>query len=170
MDELLQALKAVAEPTRLRIVAILARTELTVNELCTVLGQSQPRVSRHLKLLCDAGVLTRHSEGTSAFFRPRTGGIGHDVLDALEPLVDADDPVIQRDLERLDAVRAERAAAAGAFDAGSVCLVWLGPVFRQQAGTQALGGGAVVALDGPGVGGAGGGCVWVSGDPVRARI
>lgn len=115
MDDVLEALKAVAEPTRLRIVAIVSRTELTVNELCTVLGQSQPRVSRHLKLLCDAGVLSRHSEGTSAFFRPRHSGIGRDVADAVLPLLDTTDPTIARDGERLDAIRAERGAAANAY-------------------------------------------------------
>ena len=115
MDELLAPLKAIGEPTRLRILAILARTELTVNELCTVLGQSQPRVSRHLKLMCDAGVLVRHSEGTSAFFRPRTSGTGAHVIGALEPLIDRTDPSVIRDFERLDAVRAERAAVASEY-------------------------------------------------------
>ena len=55
MDELLETLRAAAEPTRLRLVALCARSELTVTELTQILGQSQPRVSRHLKLLCDAG-------------------------------------------------------------------------------------------------------------------
>ncbi len=115
MDQLLDALKAVAEPTRLRIITIVSRTELTVNELCTVLGQSQPRVSRHLKLLCDAGVLSRHSEGTSAFFRTQPSGLGRDVADAVLPLVDVLDPTIMRDLERLNAIRAERAALASEY-------------------------------------------------------
>ena len=115
MEDLLAPLKAVGEPTRLRILAVLARTELTVNELCAVLGQSQPRVSRHLKLMCDAGVLVRHSEGTSAFFRPRTSGIGAQVIDAIEPLIDRSAPSMVRDFERLDAVRAERAGSAAAY-------------------------------------------------------
>ena len=59
MDHLLTALRAVAEPTRLRLVVLCARGELTVSELTQILGQSQPRVSRHLKLLCDAGLLDR---------------------------------------------------------------------------------------------------------------
>jgi ubiquinone/menaquinone biosynthesis C-methylase UbiE/DNA-binding transcriptional ArsR family regulator len=115
METLLDPLKAVAEPTRLRILAVLSRTELTVNELCTVLGQSQPRVSRHLKLMCDAGLLVRHSEGTSAFFRPRSSGIGNAVTEALLPLIDHSDPVVIRDFERLAAVRAERAAIAASY-------------------------------------------------------
>ena len=115
MESVLDPLKAVAEPTRLRILAVLSRTELTVNELCTVLGQSQPRVSRHLKLMCDAGLLVRHSEGTSAFFRPRSSGTGSAVAAAVLPLIDHDDPVVVRDFERLAAVRAERAAVAASY-------------------------------------------------------
>ena len=64
MEHLLAALRAIAEPTRLRLVALCARGgELTVSELTQILGQSQPRVSRHLKLLCDAGVLDRFARG-----------------------------------------------------------------------------------------------------------
>ena len=55
-----------ARSTRLRILAVLARSELTVSELCRVLGQTQPRVSRHLRLLCEAGLLDRNAQGTSA--------------------------------------------------------------------------------------------------------
>ena len=70
MEHLLAALRAIAEPTRLRLVALCARGgELTVSELTQILGQSQPRVSRHLKLLCDAGVLDRSREGSWAFYR-----------------------------------------------------------------------------------------------------
>ncbi|MFD0390039.1 metalloregulator ArsR/SmtB family transcription factor [Tistrella bauzanensis] len=59
MDTLLDGLKAAAEPTRLRLLALLAHGELTVTELTQILGQSQPRVSRHLKLMCEAGLLDR---------------------------------------------------------------------------------------------------------------
>src|SRR6476659_2185837 len=69
MDFLLTALKAAAEPTRLRLVALCARSELTVTELTQILGQSQPRVSRHLKLLCDAGLLDRFREGAFVSYR-----------------------------------------------------------------------------------------------------
>ena len=64
MDELLAALRAAAESTRLRLLVLCARGELTVSELAQILGQSQPRVSRHLKLLCDAGLLDRFREGS----------------------------------------------------------------------------------------------------------
>src|ERR1700694_5306632 len=69
MDELLAALRAAAEPTRLRLLVLCARGELTVSELAQILGQSQPRVSRHLKLLCDAGLLDRFREGSWVFYR-----------------------------------------------------------------------------------------------------
>ena len=64
MDQLLQGLRAAAEPTRLRILALCAHGELSVSDLTQILGQSQPRVSRHLKLMCDAGLLDRFREGT----------------------------------------------------------------------------------------------------------
>lgn len=122
MDELVLALRAAAEPTRLRILAVLRHNELTVRELCSVLNQSQPRVSRHLKLLCDADLVIRHTEGTSAFFRAASGprsadrnAVGDAVLAAVSALFDDEDPVIQRDFARLSAVRAERAAAAALY-------------------------------------------------------
>src|SRR5271169_2614305 len=68
MDKLLAGLRAAAEPTRLRLLALCAHGELTVSELTQILGQSQPRVSRHLKLLCEAGLLERFREGTNTFY------------------------------------------------------------------------------------------------------
>lgn len=115
MEDLLQGLKAAGEPTRLRILAILARTELTVSELCRVLGQTQPRVSRHLKLLCDAGLLDRHMQGTSAFFRPARTGPGRPLFDAIISLINADNRALEKDFARLAAVRAERASAASEY-------------------------------------------------------
>ncbi len=115
MEDLLEALRAIAEPTRLRIVVVLDRCELTVSELCRVLGQSQPRVSRHLKLLTEAGVLDRHAQGTSAYFRPARATIGREVLDSILPLVEVDEAVIARDLERVAAVREERAEQAADY-------------------------------------------------------
>ena len=117
MEQLLDVLKATGEPTRLRIVLVLSQCELTVGELCRVLGQSQPRVSRHLRLLCDAEVLERHAQGTSAFYRPARSGLGKDLADAISAFVDDADPVLVRDLDRLAAIRAERAEiAAGYFE------------------------------------------------------
>ncbi|WP_201773009.1 ArsR/SmtB family transcription factor [Gemmatirosa kalamazoonensis] len=112
---MLAALRAAGERTRLRLLALLGRGELTVGELAAVLGQSQPRVSRHLKLLCDAGILDRYPEGTSVFYRLADRGDPAAIARAaLEKLAD-DDPVLVADRARLDAVRRTRAAAADAY-------------------------------------------------------
>ncbi|MFT7650378.1 MAG: ubiquinone/menaquinone biosynthesis C-methylase UbiE [Candidatus Poriferisodalaceae bacterium] len=112
VGDLLEQLKAIAEATRLRILAALESCELTVSEICDVLGQTQPRVSRHLRLLSDAGLLKRHAEGTSAYY-----GIQRDsnLLEALVPLIDRTSPVLQRDQDRLDTVRRLRANRAAEY-------------------------------------------------------
>lgn len=115
MEQLLAGLRAAAEPTRLRILAVLSRTDLTVTELTQVLGQSQPRVSRHLKLLCGAGLLTRFQEGTWVFYRLADNGPGADLAQAVLARVPGDDTDLVRDLERLDSVRGARAEAAARF-------------------------------------------------------
>jgi ubiquinone/menaquinone biosynthesis C-methylase UbiE/DNA-binding HxlR family transcriptional regulator len=115
LDDLVQVTKAIGEPTRLRIIAVLDTCELTVTELCRILGQSQPRVSRHLKLLCEAGVLERHAEGSNAFHRTARTGAQRTLVDALLSALDATDPVVMRDHERLAAIRAERAEAATSY-------------------------------------------------------
>lgn len=115
MESLLAALKAAAEPTRLRLLAILARGELAVSELTRVLHQSQPRVSRHLKLLCDAGLLDRWPEGAWVFYRLAERGEGARVARSLLELLPANDPELARDLERLDHVRHERAERAAVY-------------------------------------------------------
>jgi len=74
MDRLLLMLRAAGDPTRLRLLLLLANTELTVSEITEIMGQSQPRVSRHLKLLCDAGFLERVKEGAWVFYRGRERG------------------------------------------------------------------------------------------------
>ena len=125
MDDLLAALRAAAEPTRLRIVALLAKGELTVSELVRTLGQSQPRISRHLKLLTEAGLLSRHREGSWVFHRLADDGPGAEVARHLNALLpqgggpgaeESADRVLARDLERLAEVKRARAdAAAGYF-------------------------------------------------------
>src|SRR5579885_1017529 len=109
------ALKAAGEATRLRILALLAEAELTVSDLTDILRQSQPRISRHLKLLVEAGLIERFREGTWAFFRLAEHGGGADVAHALLARLNPADPVIGRDRERLADVRAARAAAAQAY-------------------------------------------------------
>jgi ArsR family transcriptional regulator len=115
LDSLLAALKAVAEPTRLRLLALLGDGELNVKDLTQILGQSQPRISRHLKLLAEAGVVERVREGSWAYFRlsdtPSAGGLARNLISA----VDDADPLIQRDRARAEALKRERAEAAQAF-------------------------------------------------------
>ena len=117
MHDLLVQLKAAAEETRLRILAICAYGELTVTELTHVLGQSQPRVSRHLKLLCDAGLLHRSREGSWVFYRRadtvETGGTG--LVDSILNRIPENDPQFRRDMQRLAEVRESRQAAAEAY-------------------------------------------------------
>lgn len=115
MDALLACLKAAAEETRLRLLALCAHGELTVSELVHILGQSQPRVSRHLKLLCDAGLLDRFREGTFAFYRLAETGRGAALARVLVDAIPADDPVLTLDLERLDAIKRQRVEAAAAY-------------------------------------------------------
>ncbi len=105
-------LKAAAEPTRLRILALLAEAELTVSDLTAILRQSQPRLSRHLRLLAEAGLVERFREGAWAFFRLGERGSSADIARSLIGRLDAGDPAIGRDRERLAAVRATRSAAA----------------------------------------------------------
>lgn len=105
-------LKAAAEPTRLRLLALLAHGELTVGEICTIVDQSQPRISRHLKLLTDAGLLDRLREQSWVYYRTPPAGAGRDTVEQLLALVDASDSVLQRDRQRLQAVVAERGRLA----------------------------------------------------------
>ena len=105
-------LKAAGEATRLRILALLAEAELTVSDLTDILRQSQPRLSRHLRLLAEAGLVERFREGSWAFFRLAERGGAADIARALIGRLDTGDAIIVRDRERLAAVRSARAAAA----------------------------------------------------------
>jgi ubiquinone/menaquinone biosynthesis C-methylase UbiE len=114
-SQAVEVLRAAGEPSRLRILALLAREELAVLELCRVLDQSQPRVSRHLKLLADAGLVERFPDGAWVFYRPTSAGSEGALVAEVLARVDANDPVLQRDADRLQAVWAERADAAGEY-------------------------------------------------------
>ena len=118
METLLNGLRAAGEPTRLRLLALLSRNELTVSELTRILGQSQPRVSRHLKLLSEARLVERIQEGAWAFYRLADRGPATGVLNALVSLLPVDDPDLNRDFQRLEAVKQERAEAAAAYFRG----------------------------------------------------
>ncbi len=105
-------LKAAGEATRLRLLMLIAEAELTVSDLTAILRQSQPRLSRHLRLLAEAGLIQRYREGSWGFFRLRERGGVADIARALIARLDPDDPMIAHDRERLAAIRAARAAAA----------------------------------------------------------
>ncbi len=113
MADALDLFRALADPTRLRIVALLRRMELSVGELAQVLGQSQPRVSRHVKILCDAGLSERRKEGSWVFVA-LCGGTAVEAALATIDGWDAgkEDHWTRADTARLAAVRADRAAAA----------------------------------------------------------
>jgi ArsR family transcriptional regulator len=111
METLLALLRAAAEPTRLRLLALTARGPFCVSELTEILGQSQPRLSRHLRLLCDCGLLTRTREGANVWFALAEGpgaGLAHDILARLPD----GDPELAGDRRRAARVLAERARAA----------------------------------------------------------
>lgn len=112
LDDMLTALKAAGEATRLRILALLAHGDMTVKDMTTVLGQSQPRISRHLKLLVEARLIQRFPEGAWAYYRLTEAGGGAALIRELARLVRIDDPTLVRDRERLEAVKAAHAAAA----------------------------------------------------------
>lgn len=108
-------LRAAGEPTRLRILALLQREELAVLELCRVLDQSQPRVSRHLKLLAEAGLVERFPDGAWVFYRLTGAGRQCEVVAEVLARINPDDPGLARDRRKLDDVQAERADAAQAY-------------------------------------------------------
>ncbi len=108
-------LRAAGDPTRLRLLLILREAELTVSELTQILGQSQPRVSRHLRLLCEAGLLQRFREGSWVFYRGLDRGMKAQLVDTLAALASAEPEAIEDDRRRLDAVREARAQTAASF-------------------------------------------------------
>jgi len=115
MEQLLLALKAAGESTRLRLLGLCAHSDLTVSELTQILGQSQPRVSRHLKLLCEAALLDRRREGSWAYFRLAQRGPGAELARTLVDALPEDDPGLSLDLERLEAIVRQRAQRAAAY-------------------------------------------------------
>lgn len=115
LDPMVAALRAAGEDTRLRLLALLAEGELSVSDLTDILGQSQPRISRHLKLMVEAGLLVRHREGAWAFFALAPQGPGADIARALIAALDAEDSVLAADRQRLKAVREARSEAAQSY-------------------------------------------------------
>jgi DNA-binding transcriptional ArsR family regulator len=114
-DQTVEALRAAGEPTRLRVLSLLAGEELSVMELSRILDQSQPRVSRHLKLLADAGLVERFPDGAWVFYRLAADGPGRALADHAVALIDPADPLLRRDAERLSQVETERSSEAAAY-------------------------------------------------------
>lgn len=123
LNSLLGALRAAAEPTRLRLLAILSRNELTVSELTRILGQSQPRISRHLKLLCEAHLLDRAQEGSWVFYRMADRGPAAHIAGQLIKLLPNEDPEMERDQRRLRSIRNEHIRKASNYFE-SVAQAW----------------------------------------------
>lgn len=121
MSVALENFRALADPTRLRIMALLRSMELSVGELAQVLGQSQPRVSRHIRILCDAGLASRRKEGSWVFLVPGAQDRIRPVYAAIDAWSspDAPDHWVLADGTRLAAVRADRAAAAERYFAAN---------------------------------------------------
>lgn len=115
LDIMVDTLKAAAESSRLRILVLLARGDLTVSDITEILGQSQPRVSRHLKLLLEAGLIGRYQEGSWAFFRLSDSDAARDFVLGLVSGIRAADPQVERDLERLAAVKRRRQERAAEY-------------------------------------------------------
>lgn len=113
--ELVEVLRAAGEPTRLRILALLLREELSVMELGQILDQSQPRVSRHLKLLADAKLVERFPDGAWVFYRLALAGDARRLVEQALGHLDADEPVVARDLDQLERVHQARQAVAAAY-------------------------------------------------------
>lgn len=115
VEALLIALRAAGEETRLRILALLRQGELTVKDLTAILGQSQPRISRHVKLLAEAGLVRRHPEGAWVYYRLSDELALRRLLAALGDGLDQDEMVLSRDRERLAAIRREQSDTAGRY-------------------------------------------------------
>ena len=142
-----ERLRAAGEPTRLRVLALLKREELAVLELGRVLDQSQPRVSRHLKLLTEAGLVERFPDGAWVFYRLSAAEPARAFVEHALAMVDAADPAFARDLARLAEVRAERRAEAADYFAENAAR-WgeLRSLHVDEAEVEA----AILAAAGPG--------------------
>ncbi len=115
LDKLVDILKAAGEATRLRLLVLLSAGDLTVTDLTDILGQSQPRISRHLKLLAEDELVERYQEGAWAYFRLRRDGAAAELVRAILATTDPADPVLVRDAQRLVAVKQTRSERAQAY-------------------------------------------------------
>jgi ubiquinone/menaquinone biosynthesis C-methylase UbiE len=115
LDKVVDVLKTAGEPTRFRLLVLLSAGDLTVSDMTDILGQSQPRISRHLKLLSEEGLVERYQEGAWAYFRLKQDGEIASLAQTLLLAVDPADPVLVRDGERLGEVKRVRAERAQAY-------------------------------------------------------
>lgn len=112
LGEVVRALKSAAEPTRLRLLVLLGHGEYTVGELASILGQSQPRISRHLRLLTEAGFLDRFREAQCVYYRVPVAGRFLEWSRQLLTLLNPEAAVLRRDRERAARVVRERGLVA----------------------------------------------------------
>ena len=111
-EELVNVLKAAGESTRLRLLALLAGEELNVKDLTRILGQSQPRISRHLKLMVESGLIERFREGSWVYFRLAEDGAAGKLARQMLSELDPHDAELVRDKTRSELVKQERADQA----------------------------------------------------------
>ena len=111
-EQLVSYLKAFADPIRLRLLALCVRGECTVSELTQVMGHSQPRISQHLKQLCDAGLLEKFRDGQFVYYRVPLASEEAAQRRRLFALLPSDEPVYERDFERLCGLRAAQGLSA----------------------------------------------------------
>ena len=137
-ENLLLRFRAIAEPTRLRLLAVLARGEFSVSELTEILGQSQPRISRHLKLLDDCGLLERFREQHWMYYRVAGDSEGGRLVRLLLDQLDADDPALAGDFERMGRVLEVRAGRGtmGGRETGAAESHDLVPLIAAELGKQ----------------------------------
>ncbi len=115
LETFVDSLKAVAESSRMRILFLLSRGDLTVSDMTEILNQSQPRVSRHLKLLLDERLIGRYQEGSWAYFHLAEQAFQRELVTGLVSRIDPSQSPVDRDLERLEAVKRRRQERASAY-------------------------------------------------------
>jgi len=106
-EQLIQQLKTFADLTRMRLIALCRQGESSVSELTEVIGQSQPRISQHLRALCDGGLLLRHRDGKRVFYRVPQSGDGAAVREQLLALIPVADRIFANDWQRLLELRGQ---------------------------------------------------------------
>lgn len=116
-EQLANLLRAIGDPSRLRLLHALEQGELTVSEMTEVTGLSQPRVSRHLKLLCDARLLRRARDRNEVYYRANTDEERRTLVERALEALSPDDPYVTQDQSRLQQILAKRRARAAELQA-----------------------------------------------------